>query len=458
MKARYEINRRAILRAGVAAGLAPLLSTSAATSVRAAEVVCKVATKLIPVKAHPERAVSLRQLSESLAAGKPTRLEGLTRLDGFVTDKENRDIILWGLSERGQPDLHVQDIVVALRSAYGRYTVKRDGTTFLVSPLISIDPDTAILGQLRELDLMTTNGKKRHAELCKSPQTVRVEGMPRSSRVAKVLVDADYRMKMVSQGTVNLPIKSPFPSSFSERVAKWREEAAERTKSRRFNTRYWFQPGRFTYQASNDADTVFVDFAQVILNDEDQFLKGGALVASGEIDDVSRAFTCAWTDRMEDIYKAEAIWRDMHNIFRHFAVARIMRDRDVFTQVGFAGEFLLDRYNLPNVDVPATLAGLGHVEEYEQRRGSAKSRLAYSVCGGVSVGFNKPLEKNSDTGGTQASGRSVIVSRPATSAVAWAVTPGSLRGILDRPRSKLPAAPTPSPDPKKPSLKDLFRT
>ena len=459
MKARYDVSRRAILRAGVAAtGTALLLGRSAVVSAATGETDCKAAAGAAPLKARPERAVSLRQLSETLAAGRPARLEGLTRLDGFIVDKENRDIIVWGLAERGQPELHVADLVVALRSAHGRYTIKRDETIYRVNPVISIDPDTAVLGRLRHLNLMTAKGKRDYAEICKAPQTVRVEGMPRGSRVAKVLVEADYRMKMVSQGRVTLPIRSPFSSTFETSAARWREEAAEGMESQPVNTRYWFQPGQFSYQASADSDTVFIDVAQVVLNDEDQYLKGSALVASGRVGDEARAFTCAWTDRMEDIYKAEPVWRDMHNIFRHFAVARIMRDRDIFNQAGFAAEFLLDRFEIPNVVVPASLPGLGRVEEFEQRR----MRLANAVCGGVSVGHNKPIDMNVDAGETQVSGHSVVASRPNATALAWAITPGTLRGIFDRRKSPGTGGATPPsaprPDSKQPSLRELFKT
>jgi len=432
--------------------MAPFLKSSAAVATITS---CESEPRITPFKARPERAVSLRQVSEVLASGRLARLEGLTRLDGYITDKENRDIILWGLAERGQPELELQDFVVALRWANGRYAVRRDGIDYIANPLISIDPDVAVLRELRAIDLFSSDGEQRQTKLCKSPQIVRIEGMPRNSRVAKVLVDADYRMKMVSQGIITLPISSPFESSFGVQVERWREEAGEGDRSRAFNTRYWFHPGRFTYEASEDADTTFLDCAQVILSDEDQLFKGASLVASGEINDISRAFTCAWTDRMDDIYKAEPIWRDMHNIFRHFAVARIMRDRDAFRAVGFASEFLLDSYELPHVNVTDTLPGVGRIVR-QSDPGRPNARLAYQVCGGVSVGFDKPLNKTEDGGETRAAGRSVLTARPDVTAVAWTVTPGALRGIFDRQKPKLPAG-SPSPG-KAPSLKDLFKS
>jgi hypothetical protein len=451
----FQMTRRAVL-AGGAAALLPYLVRPASAEETAA---CKAAPRMAKIKPTPERAVSLRQLSEALASGKPARLEGLTRLDGYIVDQENRDIVIWGLAERGQPELQVPDLVIALRSAHGKYLVRKDGVDYRVSPLISIDPDTAVWRKLDSINLNAPDGEERQREVCKSPQTVRVEGMPRNTRIASVLVDADYRMKQVGQGSISLPISSPFPAAFRMRVEKWRKEAASGAKNLKgSNTRYWFQPGRFSYQGSADASTVFVDTAQVVLNDEDQYLKGGALVASGETDEVSRAFTCAWTERMEDITKAEPVWRDMHNIFRHFAVARIMQDCDAFSQARFSGEFLLDRYELPSVKVPDTLPGLGRVIKYDVKAKGSTTHWAQSVCGGVSVGFNKPIEKTPDSPEAQAAGDSVLVARPAPTAIAWAVSPDLLRGKFNAPAKPVKDGPTPSPNPerKAPSIGDLF--
>jgi hypothetical protein len=70
---------------------------------------------------------------------------------------------------------------------------------------------------------------------------------------------------------------------------------------------------------------------------------------------------------MEEIYQAEPIWRDMYNIFRHFAVARVMKDRDAFARAGLASDWLLHRYELPRVALPASLPGLDRVDGLERK-------------------------------------------------------------------------------------------
>src|SRR5581483_8337596 len=134
-----------------------------------------------------------------------------------------------------------------------------------------------------------------------------------------------------------------FPSPQQLRIEQWRQQINEGKKLTPHNPyRFWFESGQFSYQASEDAATVFLDRAQVVLNDEDQKIATAGLVASGNIDPLTRGFACSWTDRMEDVYNAEPIWRELHNMFRHFALTRILKDCDAFTQAEFDSAFLLD--------------------------------------------------------------------------------------------------------------------
>ena len=103
---------------------------------------------------RPEAAVSLKRLAAKLvecgdpndrqgqkhtsarqaACDSSALLGGLTRLDGFVVDSAQQDIVLWGASESGKPPLRTDDFVIALRVANGLYTVKEGGKTVLYEP------------------------------------------------------------------------------------------------------------------------------------------------------------------------------------------------------------------------------------------------------------------------------------------------------------------------------------
>jgi hypothetical protein len=447
-----SIARRDLLKCGLGAG-ALLAMPSAARAV------CSVAETLKPT---PERAVSLRQLTDAYKSGRGSGMGGLTRLDGYIVDAENKDIVLWGLAEKGKQELYFPDFVVALRSAFGRYIVVKGDTKYRVEPVISLDPNPSIVYDLSKIDVGSASGKGRYREVCAvSMQKVRVEGMPRDCRAAKALIDADYRMKLVAQGTAKLPISSPFPATFDARVASWKKEAEAGGGGAHYtNTRYWFQAGHFSYQVSEAADTVFLEQAQLVLNDEDNINKPDAVVASGKVDPLSRAFSCAWTERMTDTIAAEPVWRDMYNVFRHFAVARVMNDKRAFERAGLPGDFLLDRYELPKISMPDALPGALRIFEYTAGKGNR--RYTSTACGGVTVSMTD-IQSAVLTPVTLAAAKTVVASRPSPSALGWPVQ-ASLKMILPPPPAakKLdsepaPMAPAPAAKPA-PSLKDLFKS
>jgi hypothetical protein len=427
MKIANAISRRSVLTGLAAAASAPLLGGAASAEVGPSGSVCSNLPSPQTITATPQRAISLRQVSADLAAGRPAVLEKLTRLDGYIVDAENRDIILWGISEPDQPNLLIEDFVVALRAARGKYGVLRNNVNYITNPLISIDPVASTSRQFAALNLRTSEGQARFRQICATPQTVRVEGMPRNTRLAKALVDADYRMKMVGQGSVTLPIQNGFPSHWEVRLQKWKESVDRRQSGgNEWHTRFWFQSGRFAHQANEEGDTIFLDRAQVVLNDEDQAVSGNKLDATGRVDPITRAFCCAWSARMDDVYKSEPIWRDMYNIFRHFSIARIMTDLDAIGRANFDAQVLLERYEVPNVPLYATLPGLGSFEQYMPPASPAGSTTATNfVCGGVSIGFSKPIERIPVSAETMNSTAGVVSSRPAANPVSWVVNAGA---------------------------------
>ncbi|WP_157195757.1 DUF1598 domain-containing protein [Bradyrhizobium sp. YR681] len=382
-----------------------------------------------------QRAVSLRQVIQKLADGNPVKFPGLTRLDGYVIDEENDDIGLIGLAEPGQRDLEAADFVVALRSAFLRGM--HDGVNYDFSAAISIDPNPEVFRRLRDIRTTNPDGRHSYEDVCRAPQTVRVDGMIRASRVAALLVDADYRMKQVSQGALKLPTSKPIVGDFDARIAIWRSQLDAKGASDLVAniTRYWFTPGQFGYIASEDgADTIYLDRAQVLLKDEAEVLTAGAskTVASGSIDTYARAFTCAWTASMEETYRAEPIWRELYNMYRHFAVARIMAETGAFNRVKLDIAFLLDRYKVPNVNLPASLPGLSRIVTHSTKRRSTTWNAAYAVCGGVQVGLSKVAKSGDSDGNVQRTGQNVLSSRPSRDTLAWNVVPGSLKSVFKK--------------------------
>jgi hypothetical protein len=116
----------------------------------------------------------------------------------------------------------------------------------------------------------------------------------------------------------------------------------------------------------------------------------------------------------------------MHNVFRHFAIARILADRRVFQEAGFDASFLLDNYDVPATDTPSTVPGIGRIDEFRYKRktdGRVTNWTTWnSICGGVSVAFNDDLKAGEDDGYIQGAGSMILAKRPGLEDVSWDVS------------------------------------
>ena len=167
------------------------------------------------------RAVSLRVLQDRVQACEKGRtcsaevlaLAELGWLDGYVIDPVNHDLILVGQVVEGVPPLHLEDFVVALRDAWGLYRWREGNTIYSTDPGCSIDPHPKVMGELQRIgDYLNERHLPAHEKealdywhkVCHMPQQVRVLGIPFNTHFAKVMVDADYFMKKLVDGSETL--------------------------------------------------------------------------------------------------------------------------------------------------------------------------------------------------------------------------------------------------------------
>jgi hypothetical protein len=388
------LNRRNFCKGTIAASFGPMCSNAAA----ALDNACVLPhTSLLPPPV-PDRAVSLNNLlAAAQTRTRPIRIDGLTRLDGFLIRGHGDDIVLVGASNAGQPELFLDDFIIAVRAFW-------EGKR----PAISIDPDPELFSRLSLIKVLSDpNGQKRYAELCRAPQTVRVDGLPRHSRVAKTLVEADYRMKLIAQGHVRLPINPPLMGPFD------RSRQSRDDEGRQVQTRFWFECIRFDCEHDVALDSVMLMRVPVLLRDEDQRLDSNN--SSGNVDRFSREFACTFTSRIEEIYRAEPIWRSMENIYRHFALARKLEETGIRFHNSLHQRFAA--YECDKITVPDTLPGSSRIEQSVDGRW----RVVQKSCGGVSLRIERHMISTVRAKHDELQ-RMVIGSMPSSDAVSWTVS------------------------------------
>ena len=373
----------------------------------------------------PQVAVSLKKMCATVARRGGARFNpmgDLTRLDGIVVDRKNNDVVLWGAREDHGWRLMFDDFTVAVRAAHGEYAVEQNGRWVLYQPGISIDADNTMWGKLRAVEnLAEPKNRQLYLDICAShPMRLRVDGMPRHTRVSDVLLAADYRMKLVNNGQVKLPIPNP-PRGIFERSADrfklQRQRGVQYARPDYDVNRWWFSAGEFSYQTASST-VAFLDKAQVVLNHQAEVIRNGEMVDAG-VDAIDEAaFGCDWTDRMEETFQSEQLWCEMRNVFRHFAVARIIADNGVLNQAGFDAEVLLRTHQVERVPIPDTIQGAGLVAEQD----IGGSPWFMPTCGGVTVNVADRLRRTPDEGATGEAGERVLfAARKSPDSVSWEV-------------------------------------
>jgi len=379
----------------------------------------KTTFKASPTATSAWRALSLRVLDEQIKKYMASReypddilkLGGITRFHGFVVDErkvgEEGDVILVGEIDDALPPLYLDDFVIALRNAWWKYAPLKGNTYYYSSPGCSIDPDPQTLVKLQKVgggifgNLPQEKAKEViqqwHAT-CSKPQKVRVMGIPRDTRFAKVMVEADYYMKRLVDGSVSLDIEG-FTSLVDMTLSRVKEDIVKGRSISippQFLNRFWFFPGENQYAEAEG--TVFIKRCDVKLLTEAEFLtQKGEIAGSGRADPLAKEFADSFTERYEEIAQRKQIYAEQESLFRFASLAKAMKHRNALSAAGIHLDYLMNQYPVAKTEVSKTLPGISNVKEFHHEAkipgGVSIAHLWLPSCGGVSIDIS-PSEDN----------------------------------------------------------------
>lgn len=393
------------------------------------------------------RALSLKVLQDKLETGRFMAgersvirdLAGITRLKGYAIDRDNDDVVLFGSVDPAWPALSVWDLSVALRNTFQRYNETIGDTVYYNYPGCSIDPDAASITRLERLsdrivalvaDGETESAKTLWMEACRSPQAVRIFGIPDSS-FAKTCITADYRMKGLCDATLELDVAgfASLAKRRADRVLADMRQGRTTTVSGSSINRFWFTPG--VQEFCVDDGIAMIAAASVALKTEQEVMTAqGTMTAAGSVDPEAERWACDFTDRYRDIAEAEGsgIYFELEQLFGHVAVAKLLAheaSRSVLPDL----HVLLDTLRIPGAEVPRELEGRGNLialrQVTETERQILTQTASVQLCGGVGINIDITDDNTiRDTAGMSSLKAAVAASRPAASRLWWNVTVG----------------------------------
>jgi hypothetical protein len=373
-----------------------------------------ISMKALAIEAQKE---PLRDAAETVA--------GIGWLEGYVVDTDNQDVILVGRWAANWPTLHLDDLVANMRNIWN------EGP----QPYCSLDPrphDVRKLNEIMSAAHTIESVDQMYDFFARlkdtwGPQNVVVGGVPENSRHANVMIQADYHMKKVSQGLVQLgAIRSCLDILIDE--AKKTVAKTGRVPSAGLSmSRFWFHlaDGQPTFQESEGI--VLLDQCSIVLLTERQRAAAdGSLYDSGEDDPNANMFAREFSRHFDEISPFVEEYADLENLFRLRAVLRVMFLRDALGQADLDPSFFLQDYRYRRETVmPSSLPGLANAkearEEIRKRDRIQRYILLPMACGGVSMDFAIDGRRftKADSKKMNQLRKSVINSRPAPDSLSW---------------------------------------
>lgn len=362
-------------------------------------------------------------------------LARITVIHGYVIDEKHDDVILFGEVDRDLPYLHLEDFVIALKNSWMKYAELKGNTYYYSAPGCSIDPDPKVLNRLQVVsNRIASNQNPKSVQtvldewrrVCRMPQKVRVLGIPFHSRFGKIMVEADYDMKRLVDGSVDVDI-SGF-SSLSDMTMSIARNALQKGEpvSLASLNRFWFYPGQNSFE--EDEGIAVIKESRVKLLTEEEFLtKEGDVAGSGKANPLAARFAHNLTTHYSEIAHKKPIYKELENLFRFVALAKLMKFKNAVSKAGMESDILLNRFTIKKTWVKPTLPGRSNVKDFKERTETANGYSEYYFwlpsCGGVSIDIsikNRQIVRDM-SGRLKELRRRILSSRPSLASLYWDV-------------------------------------
>jgi hypothetical protein len=313
------------------------------------------------------RKISLNRLEAAMLArqGVPTDemkyLAGLQRIEYVFFYPDSKDIVIAGPAEgwitdvanrvvgmtSGRPVVQLQDLVAGLRAfPPGGEPMGLIGC--------SIDPTeeglAAVNGFLRSIPRVNPNVTPASiAEGIRTSlgyHTVRIDGISPRTHFAQVLVEADYRMKLIGIGLEDPPVK----------MAVYVDKAKGGESSQL--VRWYFLPDYQCVRVNEDKTAMEIVGNGVKLVGENELVSaGGQRKVVGGTSKASQEFTNSFTKLYPKIAALSPIYADLRNVIDVAVAAAFIQQQNYYAKADWKMEFFGDEksYRIETYSIPKTV-------------------------------------------------------------------------------------------------------
>lgn len=308
-----------------------------------------------------------RAVAQRLADGQPVpetmaQLAGLSQIKYVMVYPESHEIVIGGPAEEwqynsqgqpvgttsGRPTLQLDDLVTVLRTFargdadFGCSINTRDAGVRALTDFVQKSQSRGPLSPNSVRNWVTQLQQKL------GRQDIEIWGVPTDSRVARVIVEADYRMKLI--GIDKLKAGKEIPSYF---------DLLSATQPKNVQTmdalRWWLTMKYDAVSHSRDKTVFEIQGSSVLCQSENQFLTAeGKHVPTGQSEPTNRAFAQNFTANYDKLAARDPVFADMQNIFDLALVSALIQHEKLDDKAGWdlgvftpRGDYATAHYAVP---------------------------------------------------------------------------------------------------------------
>jgi hypothetical protein len=302
-----------------------------------------VRSKLRKVSLNRLEAALKQQLDKNAPVSDEMKcLAGLVHAKYVFYYPETKDIVLAGPSEgwvadltgrmrgleTGRPILELQDLITALRAfpPTGKQAhvimcsidPRPEGLAKMQAYLRSIGSVNPNVGSAEEI----VDGLRTSMGL----QDIRVGGVPATTHFAQVLIEADYRMKLIGIGMERPPIK----------LASYVDKANPAMVSKNALQRWYFVPDYKCVKVTADNLGMELVGEGVKLIGEDQLVSSdGSRKAVGKTNKASELFVTGFTEKYPQLAARVPVFAQLRNCIDLAVAAAFIQQQDYYGKAGW---------------------------------------------------------------------------------------------------------------------------
>lgn len=333
-----------------------------------------------------EAAIQARQAAGEKPTDEMKNLAGLTRVSHVFFYPESNDIVIAGPAEgwaedlsgrvrgveTGRPVVLLEDLVVALRA----FSPQGRGASVI---MCSIDPTQQGLANLQEFlrRVGRVNPNLPEQQIVRGlrdslgMQVITISGIPANTHFAQVMVEADYRMKLIGIG-----LERPRTN-----IPSYVQLANPRAIAQNALQRWYFVPNYECVRVSEDQLAMELVGEGVKLIGEDEFVAGDGTRVEGKGENTaSKRFTETFTAKYAELASEIPVYAQLRNMIDLSIAAAFIQQQDYYGKAGWLMNFFGDesQFAVGTVNAPKLVESA--VTSY--RKGNT---LVTPIGGGVEI-------------------------------------------------------------------------